>query len=66
MKGGPFGEKLFSEKKVTQCRNKTERGTLWSRPVLYVARETFGSVPWANRGNLKFCKTFVRTILVQV
>ena len=24
----------------------------------------FGSVPWANRNNLKFCRTFGRTILI--
>ena len=28
-------------KKVSQCRRKSKGGTLWSRPVLYVARETF-------------------------
>ena len=39
-KGGHFGEKNF-EKKVAQCRTKSKAGTLWSRPVLYVTRETF-------------------------
>ena len=36
-KGGPFGEFFFS--KNSQGR-KTERGTLQSRPVLYVTRKT--------------------------
>ena len=30
----------FSLKKVAQCR-KNLKGTFWSRPVLYVTRETF-------------------------
>ena len=40
LKGDPLG-KIFPEKKVSQCRKITERGTLWSRPVLYVTREAF-------------------------
>ena len=63
LKGDPFGEKNF-QKNVSQCRKKTERGTLWSHPVLYGTRETFLVVSWANRGNLKFYRTFGRTILV--
>ena len=39
LKGGPFGG--FFMKKVAQCRKKSKGGTLWSRPVLYVTRETF-------------------------
>ena len=39
LKGGPFGG--FFLKKVAQCRKKSKGGTLWSRPVLYVTRETF-------------------------
>ena len=31
--------KIFSRKKVSHCRKKIERGTLWSRPVWYVTRE---------------------------
>ena len=37
LKGGPFGEIFFPEKKL-------KGGTLWSRPVWYVTRE--------NRKNL--------------
>ena len=33
LKEGPFGEKNFPEKKSRNAE-KTERGTLWSRPVL--------------------------------
>ena len=36
-KGGPFGEKVF-EKSLTMSKT-TERGALWSRPVLYVTRK---------------------------
>ena len=38
MKGDPLVEKKL--KKVAQCR-KNLKGTLWSRPVLYVTRESF-------------------------
>ena len=58
---GPCGENFFL--RVSQCR-KNWKGTLWSRPVLYVTRESFLVVPWANRCNMKFCRTFGRTILV--
>ena len=48
MQGGPFGEKFFFEKKVSQCRKKMKGGSLWSRPVWYVTRKNrknlFGSV----------------------
>ena len=37
--GGPFGEFFFRKK--SRNAEKTERGTLWSRPALYVMRETF-------------------------
>ena len=37
--GGHFGGKKLKE--VAQCRKKSEEGTLWSRPVLYVRRENF-------------------------
>ena len=47
LKGEPFGEKTNFRKKVSQCQ-KTERGTLWSRPAWYVTRKNrknlFGSV----------------------
>ena len=35
---GPFG--IFSKKKSHNAE-KTKRGTFWSRPALYVTRETF-------------------------
>ena len=54
----------FFSRKKSRNAEKTEKGTLPSRPVLYVTRETFLVVPWANRGNLKFCRTFGGTILV--
>ena len=38
LKEGQFGENFFSIKKVSQCRKKTEKGTLQSRPVLYITR----------------------------
>ena len=41
LKGGPSGENFFSEEKVSQCRKKLKGGSLWSRPALYVMRETF-------------------------
>ena len=40
MKGDPLGNN-FSAKKSLAMTTKTERGTLCSRPVLYVTRETF-------------------------
>ena len=36
-------------------------GLVWYRML---RRKRFGSVPWASSGNLKFCRTFGRTILV--
>ena len=64
LKGGPFGEKNnFSGKKDSQCRKKTERGTLWSRPVWYVTRENpfwFSSLgQMVQFGAIIFCRTFV-------
>ena len=48
MQGGPFGEKLFFEKKSIAVPKKMKGGTLWSRPVWYVTRKNrknlFGSV----------------------
>ena len=46
---------------------KNERGTLWSRPVLYDTRETFlvQFFAWpTGAGNLNFCVTFGITIQV--
>ena len=40
IEGGSFG-KNSSPKKSLAMLKKTERGTLWSRPALYVMRETF-------------------------
>ena len=46
--GGTLWGKFFFEKKVSQCRKKNERGSLWSHPVWYVTRKNrknlFGSV----------------------
>ena len=39
LRGDPLG-KNFSKKKSRNAE-KTERGTLWSRPALYVMRKTF-------------------------
>ena len=38
MKGTIWWKKI---EKSPQCRKKSKRGTLWSRPVLYVTLETF-------------------------
>ena len=57
-------EKFFSEKKSRNAK-KTERGDLLvSSGILCYAGNLFGSVLWVNRDNLKFCRTFGRTILV--
>ena len=39
LKGDPVG-KNFPEKSLAMPK-KLKRGTLWSRPILYVTRETF-------------------------
>ena len=39
LKGDPLGKNFW--KKVSQCRKKLKGRTFWSRPVLYVTRETF-------------------------
>ena len=54
---GPFsGKNIFGKKyifgKKSGNAEKTERGTLWSRPVLYLRGQPFASVPWANGYNL--------------
>ena len=53
--------KLFLGKKVAQCQKKLKGGKLLRGTK---RKNLFGSVPWANRYNLKFCRTFGRTILV--
>ena len=68
MTGEPFGERIFP-KKGSQCRKKPKRGNLWSRPVLFVTRETpfwFSSLDQQVQFGvfLKICLTFGRTILV--
>ena len=67
---GTLWGKMFLETKSGNAE-KTERGTLWFRPVLYVTRETFwffGSSSLGQRVQfgvfLKFCLTFGRTTLV--
>ena len=56
--GGPLGEK-------SKCRKRTKMGDpLVSSVIVCYAGNFFGSVPWAKRSNLKFCRTFGRTILV--
>ena len=39
IKGGPLGKNIPGKK--SRKAEKTKRGTLWSRSVLYVTRETF-------------------------
>ena len=56
-KRGPFGEKI-SEKGLA-IPKKNWKPLISSGFVCYA-----GSVPWAYNGNLKFCRTFGRTILV--
>ena len=62
--GGPFDEKK------SHNVEKSERGDPLVSPgmVCYAEKKKilFGSVPWANRNNLKFCRTFGRTILVEL
>ena len=64
IEGGPF-----VRKKVLKSRTVPKKWTLWSRPVLYVTRETF--FWFSSLGQQvhfgvfwKFCRTFARTILV--
>ena len=49
IEGGPLVEK---NSKVAQCRKKLKRRK---------RKNLFGSVPWANRCNLKFCRTILVT-----
>ena len=41
LKGGPFDEKKFPEKKSRSAEQKLEGGTLWSRRVWYITRESW-------------------------
>ena len=59
IEGGPLGKSFLPKK----SRNEGSDPLVSSGIVCY-AGNLFGSVPWANRGNLKFCRTFGRTILV--
>ena len=60
---GPFG--IFQH---PFCRKTPKKGwkgdPLVSSGIVCYAGNLFGSVLWANRGNLKFCRTFGWTILV--
>ena len=60
---GHLGKKL-SRKKSLAMPKKIERRPLLSSGIVCYAGTFFGSLPWANRGNLKFCIIFGRTILV--
>ena len=56
---------IFFEKGLTMPKKMKGDPLFSSGFVCYAGNGTlFGSVPWANRGNLKFCRTFGRTILV--
>ena len=46
LKGDPWG--IFFQKK-SHSAEKTGRGTLWSRPVLYVTRETVKAIQGTDR-----------------
>ena len=57
IEGGPFGEKIFRSLAMPK---KTERGDpLVSSGIVGYAGNLFGSVPWANRGNLNFVELLV-------
>ena len=54
--------KNFFQKKSRNAEKKTEKGDLLvSSDIVYYAGNLFGSVPWTNRGNLKFCRTILVT-----
>ena len=50
---------IFFPNKKSRNAEKTERGPLVSSGIVCYAEILFGSVPWANRGNLKFCRTIL-------
>ena len=60
---GKIWGKFFPERSLAVPK-KTERDPLVSSGIVCYAGNLFGPVPWANKGNLKFCRTFGRTILV--
>ena len=62
--GDPLVEKIFE--KGPPVAKKTEREDPLVSPgiVCYAEKNLFGSVPWVNRYNLNFCRTFGRIILV--
>ena len=61
----PFGGKFFCPKKSLAMSERTERGDpLVTFGIVCYAGNLFGSVPWADWGNLKFCITFGRTVLM--
>ena len=63
-RGTLWGIHFFSEIKSRNAE-KTKRGDpLVSSGIVCYAGNLFESVLWANSGNLKFCRTFGRTILV--
>ena len=62
LKGDPLRKNNFQEKKSGNAE-KTERGTLWSRPVFCYAGNLFGSVPWANRYILASSENFVELLV---
>ena len=65
IKGDPLNEK--NSKKSRTMPKKLKWGTLQCRPILHDTRKkgkTFLVIPWSNKYNIKFCRTFGRTILV--
>ena len=62
IEGDPLGN--FLNEKSLAMPEKTKGDPLVSSGIVCYAGNLLGSVPWANRGNLKFCRTFGRTILV--
>ena len=66
IEGGPFNEKKILEKKVSQCRKKTERGDPSVSPgmVCYAGKQEkpswFSSLgQMVQFGAIIFCRTFV-------
>ena len=51
LKGDPLG-KFFSEKKSRNADTKLKRDPLVSSGIVCYGANLFGSVPWANVGNL--------------
>ena len=56
--------KKLSDKKSRIAGKNRKGDPLVSSGIVCYAGNLFGSVSWANRGNIKFCRTFCRTILV--